>query len=83
MVSIVKGECEILMRTREDAVRLLAYKEACTDAAIEALTSFAASSRDPQVLSDLAAAYYIRAQRKDDPSDLVRALGVAEEAAKR
>src|SRR5690349_17778640 len=48
------------------------------DAAVEALEK--AVEREPKnarFLSDLAAAYYVRAQEKDEPQDLIRALDAA------
>ncbi|MGZ5444184.1 MAG: hypothetical protein ACXW5U_20345 [Thermoanaerobaculia bacterium] len=76
----VSIECDQPMRTMTDAVRLLAYAPPCTDAAIEKLDAMANTRRDAEVLSNLSAAYYIRAQRKDQPSDFVRALDSAEAA---
>ncbi|HEV8434130.1 MAG TPA: CHAT domain-containing protein [Thermoanaerobaculia bacterium] len=40
-----------------------------------------ASRHDARALTDLSAAYYVRAQRDNRPSDLLRALNAAEEAA--
>lgn len=53
------------------------------DAAVEALEN--AVEREPKnarFLSDLSAAYYVRAQEKDEPQDLVRALDAAARAKK-
>ncbi|MFP5246851.1 MAG: hypothetical protein ACLGH0_09160, partial [Thermoanaerobaculia bacterium] len=51
-----------------DPIRMLLTQPQCTDRAIAAL-------RKP---NDLAAAYYVRAQRNDDPADFLRALQVLE-----
>lgn len=80
LVSITVGECNRLMRTRADAARLLAYVPDCTDAAVSKLETLSQAGRDPFAVSDLSAAYSIRAQRKDQAADLVRALAAAERA---
>jgi CHAT domain-containing protein len=50
-------------------------------AAVEALERAAAQApRDARVLSDLSAAYFVRAHQDDDPWDLVRALDAAARA---
>lgn len=78
-VSIAVSECEDSMKTETGTVRILAYYEQCTDAAVEKLEALAqADPGDAQRLSDLAAAYFIRAQRRDRPSDFVRALDTAD-----
>jgi len=61
--------------SREQAVKLL---PACTDKAIAALEGFA--DRDPIAMSELAAAYYVRAKRQDKPADLLKAFDAAEQA---
>ncbi len=50
----------------------------CTDAAIAALENF--SRAEAAATSDLAGAYYVRAQRNDNPVDLLRAFDVAQRA---
>lgn len=72
--------CERPMNTMTEAVRVLAYVPRCTDAAVSRLETLAASRREAEVLTQLAAAYYIRAQRKDQPADFVRALDAADAA---
>jgi CHAT domain-containing protein len=57
----------------------VALRTPCLDRAIEYLQK--ASRRNGSALTDLAAAYYVRAQRGDRVSDLLRALNAAEEAA--
>lgn len=78
--SIRIGECGNHMSTELDTVELLAYVPDCTDIAVERLAALAAPRNDATTLSDLAAAYYVRAQRNDQPSDLVRSLDAAEMA---
>ncbi len=70
-------DCADTVTSDAQAVSLLAA-EGCTDAAIAALETL--SRIDPAAESDLAAAYYIRAQRDDRPSDLLRAFDAAERA---
>ncbi len=78
-VSIAISECDDAMKTATETVRLLAFAEQCTDAAVEKLETLARSeATDARLLSDLAAAYFIRAQRKDRPSDFVRSLATAD-----
>lgn len=60
------GVAQLLTDHRNDAIREL-------DAA-------ARTSKDPQVSSDLAAAYYAAALRDDDPSQLPRALAATDKA---
>jgi CHAT domain-containing protein len=80
LVSIGVGECDRAMKTEADVVEVLAYVPHCTDAAVERLASIAAPRNRATTMSDLAAAYYVRAQRKDQPSDLVRSLDASGEA---
>jgi CHAT domain-containing protein len=79
LVSVASGECDRLMNTQTEAVRILAYVPQCTDAAVEKLETLPTPAT-AAALSDLAGAYYVRAQRKDQPSDLVRSLNAAERA---
>jgi CHAT domain-containing protein len=66
------AECADLdITTHVEAVSILAFKPKCTDEAINALQRFA--GRDARAMSDLAAAYYLRAERQDRPSDYLRA----------
>jgi CHAT domain-containing protein len=76
------GRCEPAAATRAEAVRMLFQQPQaqCTDDAIAALESL--SRVDAGALSDVAAAYYVRAQRSDNPADLLRALDRAEHAAR-
>ena len=75
---IVKRRCDDPIDSREEALRILISSPPCTDAAIAALGSF--SRVDAAALSDLAGAYYVRAQRKDDPADLLHAFDAARKA---
>ena len=71
------GRCDFVT-SRDEADAMLVSRRQCTDAAIAALQSF--SRVDGGAMSDLAAAYYVRAQRNDDPADLLRAFDAAERA---
>lgn len=61
-----------------EALRVLTSQPHCIDNAILALERFART--DAGAMSDVAAAYYVRAQREDRPSDFLRALRAAEQA---
>lgn len=80
LVSLAVGECDREMSRGTSAVALLAWVPQCTDAAVERLAAAAAPRNDATALSDLAAAYYVRAQRNEQPSDLVRSLDAADAA---
>jgi CHAT domain-containing protein/tetratricopeptide (TPR) repeat protein len=67
-----------IIDSRQEALRVLANEAHCTDSAVAALERFA--DTDPAVRSDLAAAYYVRAQRNDQPSDFFKALNAADRA---
>lgn len=71
--------CDEVVKTHELAVRLLLTKPACTDAAVERLASLV-KDRKGRLWNDLAAAYYVRAQRLDRPTDLLSALDSAQSA---
>jgi CHAT domain-containing protein len=83
LVSLGVSECDDAMNTAADAVRLIASVPQCTDAAVEKLETLATPEADAHLLSDLAGAYYVRAQRKDHPSDFVRSLDAADRAFKK
>jgi CHAT domain-containing protein len=70
--------CDERIRTPDAARRAVAFRTACLDDAIGILKSV--SRRDARAMNDLAAAYYVRAQRDDRASDLLRALDTAEQA---
>lgn len=80
LVSLTPSECYDRMKTSTHAVELLALVDQCTDVAVERLEALAGPRPDAAMLSDLAGAYYIRAQRKDQPSDLIRSLAAADRA---
>jgi CHAT domain-containing protein len=81
LVSIAPGDCEEVTHTQSEAVEVLAAARPCTDAAVRTLKKLADRPKAPaSVLSDLAAAYLVRAQRNDRPSDVVRALDAADRA---
>lgn len=71
-------ECDETVVSDSQAVHLLVSQRGCTDAAIAALENLARI--DPAAMSDLAASYYVRAQREDRPSDLLAAFAAAEHA---
>jgi hypothetical protein len=73
------GRCDDVIDSREQANRMLVSRFQCTSDAIEALERF--SLAEPAAMSDLAGAYYVRAQRKDNPADLLRAFDKAQRAA--
>jgi CHAT domain-containing protein len=70
--------CDEIIVTHVQALRVLSFQPRCTDLAIDALQRFARA--DAGAMSDVAAAYYVRAQRNDWPSDFLRALDAAEQA---
>lgn len=81
-VSIAAGECESV-NTQSDAVKVLPKPHQCIEAAVATLKKLADGRQaTASVISDLAAAYIVRAQRKDRPSDFVRALDAADRAVK-
>ena len=81
-VSIAARECESV-NTQIDAVRVLPKPHRCIEAAVATLKKLADGRQaTASVISDLAAAYIIRAQRKERPSDFVRALDAADRAVK-
>lgn len=72
-----EASCLEPIDSHEVALELL-VSQPCIDRAIEALERFARN--DPKILSDLAAAYYIRSQREDYAPDLLTALDAAQRA---
>lgn len=69
------SDCEDTQNAHEAA--MLLPDPHCTTAAIETLSLHA---NEPHALSDLAAAYYLRARRDHDPADFLRALDAGEDA---
>jgi CHAT domain-containing protein len=67
-----RKHCDAVISTREDATRLVVDQSTCLDTAIAALKGL--SANDPKAASDLAAAYYLRAQREDQAADLLDAF---------
>ena len=57
---------------------MLVSQPQCTDAAVAALRGM--SRTDAAAMSDLAGAYYVRAQRNDNPADLLNAFDAAQKA---
>lgn len=77
-MSMASEHCDAMIRNHAEAVQTLASHPPCTDAVISALERF--SRTDPRAISDLSAAFYLRAQREDRPSDLLRALEAGQQA---
>jgi len=78
-VSLNSGMCE-MPTSYAEALQVLISRPECTSAAIDRLSALANERQDTRVFSDLAAAYYVRAHRDDEPSDLLRSLEAAEKA---
>jgi CHAT domain-containing protein len=72
--------CETLITTHADALRALVSKPGCTTAAVERLAALASGGANAPLASDLAAAYYVRARRDDQTSDLLRSFEAAKSA---
>ena len=72
------GGCDDVISTREEANGMLVSRPQCTNAAIARLETFARA--DAAAMSDLAGAYYVRAQRNDNPADMLRAFDAAQHA---
>lgn len=79
-VALSRAPCQSDEPTRASAVTMLLAQPHCTDEAVTALENVV--SAEPEALSDLAAAYYTRAQRQDRASDLFRAYDAASRAAR-
>ena len=75
---VLSGGCDDPVATRNDADAMLLTKPQCSDAATARLEALSRS--DATAMSDLAAAYYVRAQRKDDAADLLHAFNAARAA---
>ncbi|HYC60320.1 MAG TPA: CHAT domain-containing protein [Thermoanaerobaculia bacterium] len=78
VVKVAPADCDAIIETHEQALGLLTLHPPCTDAALSALERFARV--DPNAMSDVVAAYIVRAQRQDRPSDLLRALEASDHA---
>jgi CHAT domain-containing protein len=79
-VSTPGNDCDEMTKTHTEALQTLAAYDQCTDAVVDSLQTMAATQATASVLNDLAASYYVRAQRRDQPSDLVRALSAVQRA---
>lgn len=73
-----KEPCAEIITIHAQALRLLSTRPQCTDSAIATLERLARA--DASAMSDVAAAYYVRAQREDRPADLLSALEASEQA---
>src|ERR1700753_90792 len=83
VLSFSPDECKDMTATRPGALNMIARHPECTDDAVRRLEelSHGPSFRDVATAwSDLAAALYVRAQRNDEPLDLLRALDAADRA---
>jgi len=76
--SAEEESCLEILSSQAEALQELASRPHCTDNAIARLQAFAAA--DPNALSDVAAAYYLRAYRENHLSDLLAALETADRA---
>jgi CHAT domain-containing protein len=72
--------CDEAVPDRAAAVALLVTQPGCADAAVRKLAALSALERDARVWNDLGAAYYVRAQRQDSPTDLLRAFDAVQKA---
>jgi len=75
---LVAGRCDEPIDSRDEADQMLVARPQCTNQAIAWLEKFAVT--DAAALNDLAGAYYVRAQRNDNPEDLLRAFDQAQRA---
>ena len=72
-----------MTRTYTETLGTLSTHPLCADAVIDRLEAHAGEHPDEKALSDLSAAYYVRAQRDDEPTDLLRSLDAAMQALER
>src|ERR1041385_2549920 len=82
-VSRTDGACKPTTMSATEAVETLRTRPQCTDIAVAALERSVRDLPLPSAWSDLSAAYYVRAQREDEPSDFLRALDAAQRALNR
>ncbi len=75
---LAAGRCDEPIDSRDEADQMLVARPQCTNQAIAWLEKFAVT--DAAALNDLAGAYYVRAQRNDNPEDLLRAFDQAQRA---
>jgi CHAT domain-containing protein len=80
LVSIGRSNCRNGPADQRNSIRMLMHLPECTNAAIAKLELLATEHSDAKAWSDLSGAYYVRAQRYDQPSDLLRAFDAAEKA---
>lgn len=69
------AECDTVITNHAEAVAAFASQPVCLDIVITKLEEY--GSGLPAAQSDLAAAYYVRAQRDDEPADLLLAFDAA------
>ena len=80
-VSLGIEACEQMTKTHAEAVKTLITRPACIDAVVEQLDQLAHTQKRAALWNDLSAAYYVRGQKDDRPSDLLRALDAAQRSA--
>jgi CHAT domain-containing protein len=81
LVSLFPESCDPVGRRHAEALRTLILAPDRTEEAVEVLAKLADETpRDARVLSDLSAAYRVRAQRADQPADLLLSFAAAERA---
>ncbi len=82
-VSMVSESCDAAGRRHVKALRTLLHADG-SDEAVERMESLTTEApADARLLSDLAAAYLVRARRTGRPDDLLRSLDTAERAVTR
>jgi len=72
------ADCDAKIVSPAEAATMLQTQPACLDKAIAALEAFSENSAN--AMSDLGAAYYVRAQRRNRPTDLLFAFDATEHA---
>jgi CHAT domain-containing protein len=77
-LTVSEDYCGLIIDTHELAVEALVTRPMCTDSALSLLRTLAQS--EVAIQSDVAAAYYVRAQRDNRPSDLLLAYDAADRA---
>ena len=76
--TLAQVACKDVIVTVRKARQLLLTQPGCTSDAVKALEGIALSH--PEAYNDLAAAYYVRAQREDRPADLLNAFDAVAKA---
>jgi CHAT domain-containing protein/tetratricopeptide (TPR) repeat protein len=82
-VSVGVEACDEMIRNHQEALRALVSIPPCTVTAIEQLEELESRGPTGPLLSDLSGAYYLRAQRDDQPVALLSSLDAADRALRR